>query len=171
MASGSSIFTSERQRQRSSSITWRRNNQAEAVEVAKPKDARAPGVSRLRIERGARALRVGCQSVDILRGGDLERESFPLHAINSPGPILLGQEDANCSRPQADGEQPATAFEFTVNREAEHVAIPLNAASNVGHCEGRLKALREQRWGSLVGRWIVRHIRGESVKARSECES
>jgi hypothetical protein len=27
--------------------------------------------------------------------------------------------------------------------------------------------LREQRWGSLVGRWIVRHIRDESVKARS----
>src|SRR6266705_4119764 len=110
MASGSSISASERQRQRSSSITWRRNNQAEAIEVAKPEDSRAPGVGWLRIERSARALRVGCQGVDILRGGDLERESFPLHAINSPGPILLGQEDANRSRPQADGEQPAAAF-------------------------------------------------------------
>jgi len=140
------------------------NNQAEAVWVSEPKDTCAPGVNGLRIERGAGALGVGCKGVDILRGGYLERESFALYAIKSSAPIVLRQQDANRSRTHADGEELAIAFKLTINREAEHVAIPNNTASNVGHCEGRLEALREQwRWGGIVSHWIVRHIREESV--------
>jgi hypothetical protein len=121
----------------------RRKNEAETVWVAKPKDPYAPGVSRLGIEYRARALDVGCEGVDILRGGDLERESFPLDAIESPCAIVLRQDDANRSRPQADREQPALALKFAVHREAEYVAIPRKTPSSVGHGEGRVEALRE----------------------------
>lgn len=118
-------------------------NEAKAVRIAKPKDPHTPRVGRLGIEHGSRALGVRCDRVDVLGGGDLERESLSLHAIDALGAILLGKEDTNLSCSQTDGDQLAIAFMLPVEREAEDVAIPGETESNVGDGEGSSEVFRD----------------------------
>lgn len=97
---------------------------------------RARARQALRGEHGTRALGVGCDGVDVLRGRDLERESLSFHAIHALGAVLLGQENANVSCSQTDRDQLAVAFMLAVEREPEDMAIPRETASNVGDGEG-----------------------------------
>jgi len=144
-------------------VARRGKNQAEAVGIAKPKNAHAPRVSGLGIERSSRALRIRCDGVDALCGGDLERESRALQTIDPLGAILLGEEDANRSCSQADRDQLAIALVFTVEREAEDVTIPGSAASNVGNGEGGTEVLGDKwRRGGRTGCWIVGHMSKEA---------
>src|SRR5690348_15571913 len=69
--------------------------------------------------------------VDVLRGGDLEREAFAFDAVRSFGAIVLRDEDHHAAGLEGNRDQLSVAVMLAIDGEAEDIAIPISASLEI----------------------------------------
>jgi hypothetical protein len=75
------------------------------------------------------------QRVDVLGGGQLQREAHGLDPIQPPGAVVLGEQQPHLAGADRHGDRSAVALMATVDDESQDVAVPRGAGGQVHHRE------------------------------------
>jgi len=125
-------------------LALRRNDQAKAIRVSKTEHPRSPSIRGFGIQDGSGVLRAVGDGVHVLRRRELEREPRALRAIFSLGAIVLREQNPRRAGAHGRREEAAVPLELSIDREAEHVAVPIATSPDARDGQRRLEALRRQ---------------------------
>jgi hypothetical protein len=136
-------------------FAFRGNHETESIRIDEPECASARSVGRLGEERTTSLFDPSRNFVDVLRGGEHQRESFAFDSIDAFGTVVFVNQQSNYTSPQRNGQQDSFTFVLSIDCEAEDVGVKRETLFEIVYGERRreLASLKGFRLGalSLVG--------------------